>query len=249
MKGPLASASGLCGGEVDSALLAVTLPTPFKIVGDYDMRWAARGTVHHRHYRIERNGFTGPLEISMADRQMRHLQGVSGPAITVPAGANEFDYAVTLPPWMEMGRTSRSCVMGVGIIKDADGSEHRVSFSSVNQNEQIVAVVEPGRLGLEVEPGSVIAQPGKSVAVAVKVTRGKGLQGTVKVEVVLPSHVQGIEAEPVTIAADQSSGEMKLHFKGDGKAALPGRVVLRATLMEKGEPVVAEMGVAVVAER
>src|SRR5207248_2151636 len=72
------------GMELDRALLAVAIPTPFKVVGDYDMRWAARGTVHHRHYRIDRGGFDGPIEVSLADRQARHLQGVTGGTITVP---------------------------------------------------------------------------------------------------------------------------------------------------------------------
>src|SRR5262249_36981120 len=93
--------------QIDTVLLAVALPTPFKVVGEYDMRWAARGTVHRRHFRIERGGYDGPLEVSLTDRQARHLQGVTGPAIVVPAGASEFDYQVTLPPWMEMGRTCR----------------------------------------------------------------------------------------------------------------------------------------------
>ena len=73
--------------EVADVLLAVALPTPFVIKGDYDMGFAARGGMHKRLYKIERNGFAGPIEVSLADRQARHLQGVEGPAITVPAGA------------------------------------------------------------------------------------------------------------------------------------------------------------------
>src|SRR3989442_15219195 len=51
--------------ELETMLLAVTLPTPFKIVGHYDMRWAPRGTVFHRHYRVDRAGDQGPLEVSL----------------------------------------------------------------------------------------------------------------------------------------------------------------------------------------
>src|SRR5205807_1210584 len=156
--------------------VAVALPTPFKIVGEYDMRWAARGTVHQRRYKVERNGYDGPIEVSLADRQARHLQGVEGPTITVPAGATEFTYAAYLPPWMETGRTCRVCVQGVGVIKE-DGVEHRVSFSSVNQNEQLVAVVGPGMLAMEAERTSFTATPGKSFTVAVKIKRGQGVEG------------------------------------------------------------------------
>ena len=94
--------------QTDTVLLAVALPTPFKIVGDYESTQSPRGSVRHRHYKIERGGYDGPIEVSLSDRQARHLQGVRGPTIVVPAGASEFDYAVELPPWMELGRTSRS---------------------------------------------------------------------------------------------------------------------------------------------
>ncbi len=124
--GPPNSPHYLHRGEpgVDSLLLAVTLPTPFQIVGEYDMRWAARGTVHHRKYRIERHGYDGPIEVMLADHQARHLQGVSGPTITVPAGATEFEYPATLPPWMEMGRTSAHLRHGCG---SAEGPGRRAS--------------------------------------------------------------------------------------------------------------------------
>jgi hypothetical protein len=231
------------GVAVDSVLLAVALPTPFKIVGDYDMRWAPRGTVHHRHYRLERNGFDGPIEVSLADRQARHLQGVTGPTITVPPGATEFEYAVTLPPWMETGRTSRTCVMGVGVLKDADGSEHEVSFSSVQQNEQIVAVVEPGRLGLETERTSLVVEAGRTVAVPVHVHRGKGLAGPVKLELVVPPHLHGIRAAPVEVPADQDGGTLTLAVAASARGPYNMPVTVRATVLDRGEPVVAETSV------
>jgi hypothetical protein len=226
--------------DLDSLLLAVALPTPFKVVGVYDMRWAARGTVLKRRYKLERGGFDGPIEVSLADRQMRHLQGITGPTITVPAGVNEFEYPVTLPPWMETGRTARACVMAVGVIKDADGSEHRVSFHSVQQNEQVVAVVEPGKLSLTTEPTSLPAAPGARVAVTVRVARTKGLHGDVKLDLAIPPHIRGVSAEPATIAADKDAGTLTIVFaeKMHGPFTMP--LVIRGTLMENGSPVIAE---------
>src|SRR5262249_39275522 len=151
------------------------------------------------------------------------LQGVTGPTITLPPGATEFTYAVHLPPWMETGRTSRVCVMGVGVVKDADGTEHTVSFSSTAQNEQVVAVIEPGRLGLEVVPAWVTAEPGQTATVTVKVARGKGLHGPATVEVASgPS--RGVVAEPVVIAAGAESAELRVRFAADGKPTVSGPV-------------------------
>jgi hypothetical protein len=232
--------------EIDGVLLAVALPVPFKIVGDFDLRLAPRGTVFRKRYKVERGGYDGPIEVSLADRQARHLQGVTGPTVTVPPGASEFEYPLTLPPWMEIGRTSRACVMGVAVIKD--GGEHEVSFSSVNQNEQVVAVVETGRLGVEAEKTSLTAARGRSVPVSVRVSRGKGLEGPVKLELILADHVRGVSAEPVVLAADQSRATLTLRFDKDAAGPFNLLAVLRATLTDKGGPVLAETKLEIVPE-
>ena len=85
--------------ELSSVLLAVALPTPFVIKGEYDMGFAARGGMHKRKYKIERNGYDGPIEISLADQQARHLQGVEGPTIIGPGRSeSEFTYAAYCRP-------------------------------------------------------------------------------------------------------------------------------------------------------
>jgi hypothetical protein len=225
--------------DIDSVLLAVTLPTPFKVVGEYDMRWAARGTVHRRKYRLQRDGFDGPVEVMLADHQARHLQGVTGPTITVPAGASEFEYAVTLPPWMEMGRTSRTCVMAVAHIKDADG-EHTVGFTSINPNEQLIAVVEPDPLGVEPERASITAAPGGSVKVGVTVSRAKGLDGPVKVELIVPAHMGFVTADPVGVAVGESQAVLAVRFAAGAPGPYNRPVIVRATMLRKGEPVIGE---------
>ena len=94
---------------------------------------------------------------------------------------SEFEYPVTLPPWMETGRTSRACVMAIGKVK-IDGVEHAVSYTSQEQNDQIIAVVETGQLGLELGRSSLAVKAGESVELPVSIRRGKGLTGAVKVD-------------------------------------------------------------------
>jgi hypothetical protein len=225
--------------EVDSILLAVALPAPFKIVGDFDMRWAARGSVYRRKYRLERNGFDGPVEISLADRQARHLQGVTGPVITVPPGVSDFEYPIFLPPWMETGRTCRVCVQGVGVVKEGS-AEHVVGFSATGNNDQMIAVVETGRLGIDSSKSSVAATPGGSAILTVKVARGKGVAGPAKVELVLPPHVHGVRADPVAVAADQSSATFAIRFDRDKLGPFNVPAVLRATVEDAAGPLTAE---------
>jgi hypothetical protein len=228
---------------VDDVLLAVALPTPFRIKGEYDMGFAARGGPHKRVYKIERNGFDGPIEISLADKQARHLQGVTGPTITVPAGATEFTYTVQLPPWMETGRTCRVCVMGVAVVKDKDGSEHVVSFSSVNQNEQLVAVVGPGKLALDAERTALTVTPGKQAVLALSVKRAADLKGAVELELIVPPHIRGVKAEAASIAAGKDRGELRIVCTGECQGPLNMPLTVRATVMHKGQRVVAEIKV------
>ena len=71
----------------------------------------------------ERKGYDGPIEIMMADKQIRHLQGVTGGKIIAPAGSQQYKYAIQLAPWMQPGRTARMVVCGSAIITDFDGTK------------------------------------------------------------------------------------------------------------------------------
>jgi hypothetical protein len=233
---------------LNSVLLAVALRPPFKVVGSYDLRLAPRGSVFRRHYKIERNGFTGPLEVRLADRQARHLQGVTGPTITVPPDATEFDYAVQLPAWMETGRTSRSCILAIGVVREGE-HEYTVGYSSEQQNEQIIAVVETGRLGLDTDRQSLAAAPGGQATLAVRISRGKGLTGPVQLELIQPGHMRGVSAQPVVVPADQSRAAFTLHFASGPLGPFNMPVVLRATLPGAAGPAVAETKLELVAEK
>ena len=139
--------------------VVVAVPTPFKFVADYDQAYTPRGSVQVRHYRLVRNGYTGPLEVSLADKQFRYKQGVNGPTIVVPAGADRFDYPLTFPPFMEILRTSRTQLMAVGTITDADGTAHRVIYTTEHQDEQSWPSWRSGRLTVTLDPASVKSSP------------------------------------------------------------------------------------------
>ena len=97
------------------------------------------------------------------------------------------------------------------------------------------------------EKPAVLAAQGKSVAVPVKVSRGKGLLGPVKVELILPKHLHGATAEPVVVPPDQSAGVLTVHF-ADAAGPFNMPLTVRATLTD-GDPVVAETTLEVVPEK
>ncbi len=240
-----APASRIMPGTPDLQL-AVGLAVPFKIVNRYVMTSAPRGETYRRSYTLDRGGVEGPIHVQLADKQARHLQGVTGTVMTLKADQTEFEYPVLLPPWMELGRTCRVCVMATAKVKDPlDGTEHTVSFSSTEQNQQMIVVVGPGRLDVVAGKTSVRAVSGKEVRLPIQVTRAKDLEGSVKVEALIPEHWQGVRALPLNLPPGEDHGELILRFDADyGPFNAP--LVIRATLQTQTTPVIAEVKVDVV---
>ena len=233
--------------KVDELRLRVAVPTPFKFAGEFATKYASRGTVYTRNYTLDRGGFEGPIEIRMADVQARHLQGVTGPVITIPPRKTDFEYSITLPPWMVIGRTSRTCVMAVGDVVDADGTKHKVSYSSTTQNDQIIVLVDPARLSVRTSSPSIRATPGRQIRVPFQIERAAGLKGLVKVVLIFPRHVKGVKAEAVEVSATGNSGELPLTFDDGQPGPFNMPLIIRAMIRdEEGNPVTAEAPLTVV---
>jgi len=226
--------------SLDHLRVGIALPTPFKIAGDFVVQHVPRGTIYSRTYRIERNGYEGPIEVRLADRQARHLQGVTAGPIVVPAGKAEFDYTIQLPPWMETARTCRVCVMGTAILDEPDGSKHAVTYSSKEQNDQIIAVVEPERLSLKLDRDSMRVTPGEEAVVGFTLSRGEGVVAPARVEIIVPPHVKGLGAKPVEITQEAKEGKLRLQFAADATDALRAPLVIRAVVLVDQKLVTAE---------
>jgi len=225
----------------DTLFLSVAMPTPFKFTAIYEQEFAPSGSVYVRHYQLDRGGFDGPLTVCLADRQVRHAQGVTGPVIELPAGAAEFDYPLSLAPFMEIGRTSRTNLMIFGTVVDADGGRHVVTFTTPQDTEQIVAITAPGRLSVTLRVSSVRARPGSRVKVPVRIGRENGLHGTVTVSLVVPRHIEGVEAGPVVIPDGEREGTLTLQFSAERLGPFNMPLTLRAAMPdERGYPVVGE---------
>lgn len=227
--------------RLDRARLAVAVPTPFRFAGIFESKFAPRGSVYERHYTLERGGFEGPIAVSLADTQARHLQGVRGPTIVVPPGETEFDYPVELPPFLEVGRTSRTCLMAVGEVPLEDGRSAKVTYTSQAQADQIIVLTAPEELSIVCERGSVSAAPGSEVRLPLRIGRAPRLTNPVRVQLICPPHISGVTAKAVTVAGEQESAELTLRFeKGDlGPFNMP--LTVRATTEDdRGWQVVAE---------
>lgn len=225
---------------VDSVLLAVAMSTPFKTTSDFLMNIVPRGSTYRRPYGIERGGYEGPLIAKLADRQGRHLQGIVAPPVEISPGDNRFEFEVTFPPGMELGRTSRSQIMLLGTMRDHDGSEHIVSYSQNEQNDQVITITQAGLLELELDTTSARVTPGASVKIPFHLRRDKSLRADgVRVELDLPPHVTGVRSAPVTVAAGSQRGVLEIQFGANpGPFNLPFRIF--ASTLDSKHPHTAE---------
>ncbi len=239
--------------ELNELLLRVSVPTPFKLKGIFATKYAPRGSVFTREFHVDRNGFTGPLWAEIADRQARHLQGVTGPRMDLTPEQSDFVYPFTLPPNMEIGRTSRTCVAVLGEVVDADGTKHIVSHTSQEQNEQAIVIVDPGRLSIESPVRSVRRVPNSEVRIPFRINRGVGLRGAVRIELVSPKSARGLICDASEIPANSGAGTLTLRFTAEAvtdKATGPEcSLKLRATMLdEHGRPVTDEAEVRLVSD-
>ncbi len=221
--------------------LSVNVPTPFKFAGSFESKFIPCGSVYVRHYKLERNGYDGAVTVQLADRQTRHLQGITGPTVLVPAGQTEFDYPAKLPPWLDVGRTSRTCLMAIGEVDIGEGRTARVTYTSQAQNDQMIVLTAPEEFSLDSAISSVRAIPSSTVDIPITIGKARQLTQAVKVEVDIPKHISGVTAEPVQLAAGENSAVLRLTFAEQAPGPFNMPLTLRATTTDpRGNLVTAE---------
>lgn len=228
----------------DEVLFVASLPTPFRFRGDYEFRYVPRGGPLKKTYRLERNGFAGPLEVSLADKQGRHLQGVTGPTVVVPAPAEEFTYPVQLAPWMELGRTSRTNLMITGELADAAGKKHKICFVTNEQNEQLIALVSPAPLRITPERATISLPANSTIRLPLRIQRDRSLVGPLQIEVLLPALIRDVTAQAIAVPAEAASAELEIRT-GANPGPFHAPLLIRGAGEHQGGPLVAESSIVV----
>ncbi len=198
----------------DHVTLAVALPTPFKFLGQFQLANSQpTGTTVQRPYQIDTGGVPGPFTVRLADKQGRHVQGVIGPVMVLPPGTTTFDYPITYPSRMEIGRTSRIQIMMTGEVTDFDGSKHTVCYSSFDGENQIMAITSDIFVTVALPAQSYSVHPNSLLTLPVRVRRDQALLSRpMKVEVIMPAHMRGVTALPLLLAPGAEKGELRLQF-------------------------------------
>ena len=233
----------------NSMKVAVAVPVPFKFTGVFESKFGAQGTTFYRRYTIIRNDYKGQLTATIADIQIRHLQGITCKSRPVPKDSDQFDFQIQLPPWLEAGRTSRTQMLLVGIVTDPDGTSHKVSYTSNKESDQTVVLATSGLVGVDTSKTSIISSPGDAVELPFTVLRGTGAGGPGTAELVLPAHIQGVSATPVKLAPGQTSGKLIIRFAKSGAGPFNQPLKVRARITDaRGDQLIGETAFEIVTE-
>ena len=210
--------------------LAIVPAVPFKHIGQY---WVTNdhpgGTALAKHYELDRGGFDGPLTVRLSDRQGRTLQGVTAAPMTVAPGAAQFDYKIQYPPEVELGHTSRVQLMLVGEMTDFDGIRHTISYTSFENENQMISVGSSGLLRISTPVPSLAATPGGRVTVPVSIQRAPAVgKAPVRLQLAVPRHIAGVTAQPATVPAGADKGAITIEF-GESPGPFNTPVTILAT--------------------
>jgi hypothetical protein len=109
-------------------------------------------------------------------------------------------------------------------------------------------VIGPGRLGLDVGRASTAVAPERVSEVPVRVVRGKGIDGPVRVEIVASPSLRGLSAEPLVLEANREEGVLRIKSGPEIASFRASRVVLRASTRVGDDPLTAEASLTLVAD-
>ena len=101
--------------------------------------------------------------------------------------------------------------------------------------------VDPGQLAIRVAPKSLLAKPKDQVELQVNVGRGNGIDGSVRVELIVPSHIRGISSSPAEIPDGESAAKIPIRFTATDLGPFNMPLTIRATARVDGRAYLAEV--------
>lgn len=203
-------AFGAAPRTVDDLLLTVRYKPPFTVEADDSYVFMNLGTVYPARVKITREpGFTGPITLSMADRQPRDPYGITFDTITVTDSREEVFIPMRLPQGPRGNPIVRTYIKAEAVVKDASGVERHVVLTSP---KQVVIRTQAPVFSLEAETQVVRATPGSQVPVRFRLGRTAAVPADAEIRLLRPEGMQGVSMAPLSVGAGQSEAQGMLQL-------------------------------------
>jgi hypothetical protein len=190
-------------------------------------QYAYRGSIYPYAMEIERlNGFTGPVHIELADRQIKDLDGIVVHETTVPEDQTKFDLSLYLPETMHINVQAHSNVYAQAYVIFEDKYGQKLSQCFVSEMRCMIRPL-PTVVKLASVEEKVIAKPGDLVSCKFRVDRTSVFRGPMKIEMIAQEGT-GICAEPVDLAAEASTASVEVQMP-NGPFTQPVPIKFRAS--------------------
>lgn len=188
-------------------------------------QYAYRGTVYPYLMEVERlQNYNGPIQLEIADRQIKDLDGVEVRPCTIEAGQTQIMLPLYLPESMHINVQAHSNVYAQAWVVFEDAWGQRQSQALVSEMRCMIRPL-PTVVRLAALDKRVHGKPGETIACRLKLDRTSLFAGAMNVELVEPAEVTGWTAEPAVIAAGQT--EVQVRVRVPANAQLPSGAVLK----------------------
>lgn len=233
--------------EVGTILLATTMKPHIKLTpeGRDDVRKVHRGSTFLAPMFIERlEGYVGPVTLEMTSRQQRHRQGLASEEMVVPPDATRgapqrVEYPIFVPEWMETTKTSRMILNASVQVADPQGKLRTL----LQKQELRIGILPEGALmKLSHHDNELALAPESPLSISLSLFRVAEFRETARIELVPDISQSGhIEAEPITLTADQTEAKLQVKLTNGAKLLGEQVITIRATALKGGRwPVIAE---------
>ncbi len=208
---------GLGSSEVDHVQLTVVHKPVFKLYCNEAYQYAHRGTIYPYLMEVERlDGFNGPIHLQVADRQIKCLDGIEIPEITVAPTQSQFMLPLNLPETMHINVQAHSNVYAQGHVEFLDKFGQTQTLLVVSTMRCMIRTL-PTVVKLRSVLRELTAPPGSTITCSLALDRTSHFSGSMQIQLIDPP--AGITAIPASIAAGESHAEISVQI--DSSLKLP----------------------------
>lgn len=202
---------GLGSTAVDHLQLTVVHKPVFKLYCNEAYQYAHRGTVYPYLMEIERfDGFNGPIQLQMADRQIKDLDGIEIIPTTIAPGQLQVMLPLNLPETMHINVQAHSNVYAQGHVEFLDKFGQKQTLLVVSTMRCMIRTL-PTVAKLRSENRELTVSKEGTATCSLILDRTPLFSGPAKIELLDPGI--GISADRASIAAGQSRAEVVVHVR------------------------------------